>query len=139
VLDRGTVARLDCGERARCGGIGTGDPALGTGPTLRASIATRTLSRAVMATRISADLPRRSRDWLARRHPLRRRWRCADHRMRLALELYRRPRGHVAGFRDTTRQPDLRVAMIEGGFAWLPALRWRLEKTGVGCAAKCRR
>ena len=32
--------------------------------------------------------------------------------------------------------PDLRVAIIEGGMAWLPALMWRLDKDWRGCRAE---
>lgn len=30
------------------------------------------------------------------------------------------------------RFPDLRIALIEGGFAWLPSLMWRLDKEWKG-------
>ncbi len=32
--------------------------------------------------------------------------------------------------------PKLRIAMIEGGWTWLPSLMWRIDKDWKGCAAK---
>ena len=37
------------------------------------------------------------------------------------------------------RIPDLKLVLIEAGFAWLPSLAWRLDKTVEPAAAWRRR
>ena len=97
------------------------------------------------AARTPASTGRSTRRPSARpadRHPLRRPWRPPDHRHWLALVLLRVPLRDVPGFQRRSsayiyegvfeRFPDLKMVMIEGGFAWLPPWPGGSTRTGSG-------
>ena len=115
-------------------------------PGLRPGAPAGPLGGAVRQPPLPADL-RGGRAARSGRQPaVRRRARQPADRLRLAVVLHRGVRRHGPGLPDSVLNlvvegvfdhfPTLRMALIEGGWTWLPSLMWRFDKDWKGLRAR---